>query len=42
MAMANDSINFIKSSAMSDIFTVLFTFFNTLQIGDCKSDPIVK
>ena len=42
MAMANDSTNFIKSSAVSDIFTVLFTFLTRFRSVIAKVIPIVK
>ena len=43
MSMANDSTNSMKSSAMSDVFIVLFTFLvyfaKVILIGYLQSDP---
>ena len=45
MAMANDSTNSVRSSGMSDVFIVLFTFLahlllvKVISIGYLRSDP---
>ena len=38
MAMANDSPNLIRSSAMSDVFIVLFTFLVYFWLVTCTSE----
>ena len=45
MAMANDSTDSVRCSAMSDVFIVLFTFLahllltKVMSIGYLRSDP---
>ena len=42
MALANDSTNFMKSSAVSDVFIVLLTFLARFWLAIAKVIPIAK